>query len=315
MNKYPSILHYDSFKNVIKNIHKKEDPITLRGTIKLHGTHGDIRKNKDGLIFQSRNNILSENHDNMNFRKFMKEKNLDLLFEKVRKNNPEKNEIMISGEFCGDKIQKNVGLNLLNKRVFVIFDVMVDGVWLDLNLYKDICLEEEDIYNIYNYPSYTINTDLEKLKNGTTQNELLEITNKVEQECPFTKTFGFSGVGEGLVWKCLEYPDYKNWFKTKGLKHTTNTIKSLRYISEEEQKSLKNIDNFVDAVLTKSRLEQGLNYLVEMNNNSIKNYIEWVKNDVLKEDSDDIIKYGINKENLFKKINYVCATYYKKSFV
>lgn len=331
MIKYPSIEQFYQFKKNANCLFSNNDIITLRGTVKLHGTHADIVYNESNgdIQFQSRNNILNETFDNMGFYNTMKQKSINKLFELVKSNSNygvtnteysgfEKDNVIITicGEFCGGNIQKGVALSQLNK-CFVIFDIRIgDDVWLDCELYKNVCLEDEGIYNIYNYKLIVIKTNLDELNSGKLQKQLYEYTQNVEDECPFSKSFGISGVGEGLVWKCLEYPSSKNWFKTKGEKHATSHVKTLKQVTPEQIENMHKIDCFSKAILTDARLNQGLDYLTEMNydKSDIKNiyhFNKWILADIKKEESDSITEYGIDEKTLFKKISSMSLQFYK----
>ena len=67
---------------------------------------------------------------------------------------------------------------------------------MNLILSKVNNLSKNNIYNIYDFPTYEIVIDMSnpKLK----QNNLIEITNNVEKECPFSNQFGVKGFGEGV---------------------------------------------------------------------------------------------------------------------
>lgn len=149
---------------------------------------------------------------------------------------------------------------------------------------------------------------------------LVEITNAVEKECPFGKTFGVSGIGEGVVWIWEEKESSRYWFKVKGEEHAVTKVKTLKELSETEKEHLKNISNFVSGVTTESRLRQGLDYLREMNlEKSIKNigtYIKWVVNDVIKEESDTMKELGCLDEGKVKKaVTGIASSFYKKAIL
>lgn len=195
MKKFPSI---EQFRNVIRDVKTNHDyqgkdesdqPIynhltpypTIRftGTVKLHGTNAAIIRYKDGRTeFQSRSRVLTLQHDNSQFMLNMVNLNLDSLFQNIEFND----YIAVYGEWCGQGIQKGVGISELSK-MFVIFACKVDDEWID---YTNVDLPE-GIYNINQFPVFTIDIDFNNPEQ--VQNKLIELTNDVEAECPVAKHF------------------------------------------------------------------------------------------------------------------------------
>ena len=142
MKKYPSI---NQFRNIVRTVRDNHDyqgkdeqgnPISrhispypklmFKGTVKLHGTNAAVVLYKDGRIqYQSRERVLSLQQDNAGFMTYMSGLDLSKLFQGI----PFEDYIVIYGEWCGGNIQKGVAITGLPK-MFVIFDVVVDGVFL-----------------------------------------------------------------------------------------------------------------------------------------------------------------------------------------
>jgi hypothetical protein len=295
---------------------KNDTTLDFTGTVKLHGTHGDIvRFNDRHINIQSRNRLLSIDSDNIEFAAFItqRENIINALFEKVILiyGNPQ-NHIMISGEFCGGNIQKYVILTKLPK-MFVIFGIRIDNLDLDMELFRNIFDETVNIYNIYQFPTYNVTIDFENSSDA----ELLmtKYTNEIEKECPVGKYFGFSGIGEGIVWIS------KNghcWFKTKGelLSHTKTTkIPIMINLSQEEK--YKIIDQFVDNNVTENRLNQGIEYLHEFNikisKENIHSFRKWIEDDITTEEISTIEKLDLKTEEytlLKKRVSKFCIKWF-----
>lgn len=296
MKKYPSI---EQFRSVIRTVKTQHDyqgkdengdavyqhlsnyPILkFQGTVKLHGTNASIVKYSDGrLEYQSRERVLSLEQDNANFMMSMSNLNWHKLLRRFNFTD----YIAVYGEWCGGNIQKSVAINGLPK-MFVIFGIKIDNVWI--NLPKDFYFNQENIYNILQFPTYDVEIDFNNPE--IIQNKLIEDTLAVEDECPVGKYFGVSGIGEGIVYKCTTQTDLI--FKSKGEKHSVSKVKTLNSVDVE---SIAEIKDFVDSVVTENRLEQGLGYLNEMKIEIIpKNtgeFLRWVVTDVLKEETDTIV--------------------------
>jgi|SRR5271157_271706 len=271
--------------------------LTFRGTVKLHGTNSGIVKYKeDRFEFQSRERILSLTSDNNGFMLAMKNKDYEKLFEGT----DFKNYCAIFGEWCGGNIQSGVAINGLPK-MFVIFAVRIDDVYQDMEKFKYLKIEEENIYNILQFENYSIGIDFEKPE--IAQNQLVEKTRVVETQCPVGAYFGKTGIGEGIVWEYIN-GDKRYIFKVKGEKHQSSRIKKLVTVDTEE---IKGIREFVEYALTESRLKQGIDKLIELGKlvdaKSTGDYLRWIYNDIVKEEEDTIVKNGIDVKKIGKEIS------------
>lgn len=314
MIKYPSI---EQFRNIVRKIKEKTDykgkddngdpiykhdedyPILeFKGTVKLHGTNAAVVKYSNSDIkYQSRERELSLQQDNAQFMLNMSNINLDEIFNYFKF----ENYVAIYGEWCGGNIQKGVALTELPK-MFVIFGIKVDNSWINLESI-DIDWKNFNKYNVYmieQFPTYNIQIDFnnpEKI-----QNDLINLTTKVEEECPVGSYFGIKGIGEGIVFTSIEYPDFK--FKSKGEKHSISKVKVINSINEEE---LNSIQEFIEYSVTENRLKQGLDHLkennLEISQKNTGEYLRWVINDIIKEESDVLVKNQIDPKKVNSKIS------------
>jgi len=305
MKKYPSI---EQFRNVIRSVkaihdyqgkdeegkaiyqHKDNYPtLTFRGTVKLHGTNASAVKYSDGRIeFQSRERVLSLEDDNAGFMAAMVGKDLNILFNQFSP----KNYVAIYGEWCGGNIQKGIAINGLGK-MFVIFGVMVDDVWVDLP--SDLHSNENSIYNILQFPTYEVEIDFNHPE--LVQNKIIEMTISVEECCPVGKFFNKEGVGEGIVFTCLKNQELK--FKSKGEKHSASKVKTLNPVDVE---AIASINEFVELAVTENRLEQGISFFrennIEVEAKNTGQFLGWVVKDVLKEEKDTLEASGLDEKKV-----------------
>lgn len=319
MKKFSSI---EQFRHVVKYVRKKfnwlEEPtptLTFIGTVKLHGTNAGIRFQDGKFIAQSRKNPLSIEEDNYGFAAFVQEIPFDELFTSIFNEFYPKQNITIFGEWIGEGIQKNVAISQLSKQ-FVIF-----GAWdHDSETYipnnPAWRLPEYGIYNILDIDPFTLSIDFNRPEDAL--KTLEEITLSVEEECPWGKHFNISGIGEGVVWTCLEHPEDSDlWFKVKGDKHGNkgNTKKLKRSVANIEPEKLNTIREVVEYVLPEWRLQQGLTELkeqgldLEMPNLGV--YLKWIGQDVKKEEMDTIVKNGLE----WKEISSFITTTAKNHFI
>lgn len=304
MKKYPSI---EQFRNVIKRVkeihdyqgkdeegkaiyqHKENYPtLKFRGTVKLHGTNSGIVKYADRLEFQSRERVLSLEEDNAGFMATMVNKDLEFLFSQF----PANDYTAIYGEWCGGNIQKGVAINGLEK-MFVIFGIMIDDSWIELP--KDLHKNEIGIYNIFQFPTYEIDIDFNAPE--LVQNKLIELTVSVEEACPVGKFFNKEGVGEGIVFTCIDNQDLK--FKSKGEKHSASKVKILNTVDVELMAS---INEFVESVVSENRLKQGISFFNENNilvdSKNTGEFLRWIVTDVLKEEKDTLEASGLDEKKV-----------------
>lgn len=310
---YPSILQ---FRHVIKyaTYYSRDDyKIDYIGTVKLHGTHSDIVQDENNhIIFQSRNRIITPESDNLGFASFVhKLSNIESLFNKIRKTfKDDVKHIMICGEWCGKGIQKGVALTKVPK-MWVIFNIKVNGRWVNINDFSHIHDNEQKIYNILQFKTWRLTIDFKDYEKA--QEEMIEITNEVEKECPVGLHFGVhNGVGEGVVWKPVDidtYPSSQYWFKTKGQKHSVSRVSVLKQMVPTNVELFNNMSNFVDAMVTHNRCNQGISIIRETEQNlSIKHlgmFMQWIANDIRKEEYDTIEENGwdVKINELNKMIN------------
>jgi len=281
--------------------------IKWRGTVKNHGTNASIIKYKNGTYeFQSRERILSLDNDNIQFMSSLNNKSYISLFENIEFND----YCAIYGEWCGMGIQKGVAISQL-PRMFIIFAVRIDDVWMDMENYKHLKIENENIYNILQFPYFDITIDFNYPE--LSQNKLQELTLSVENECPVGKYFGVSGIGEGIVWEAF-YNGQRYTYKVKGEKHSVSKVKTLASVDTEEVNGLY---EFVDYVCTENRMLQGMDKIKETNPildmSLLGDYLRWLVNDIIKEENDTIIKNGIDIKKANKYISQKAKEFYMKN--
>lgn len=289
--------------------------LTFKGTVKLHGTNAGVCFNDvDGMWYQSRENIITPEKDNAGFAFFAdaNKQQFASMFAKIAERSnidTTKNTISIYGEWCGGNIQKGVAICNLPKSFF-IFGVKVtphhiEGVekqpsayWVD---YTDLKNNEAKIYNIDDFETYSLDIDFNMPE--LVQNKLGELTLAVEEECPVGKAFGFSGIGEGIVWSC-ELKGNVHRFKVKGEKHSSSKVKKLASVDTEKITSIK---EFVDYAVTESRFNQAIEKIFPNNEpvdvKKLGEVIKWVVNDIIKEETDTLVQNNLEPKDIGKYVS------------
>lgn len=287
------------FRNFIKTMqYLGWRKINLIGTVKIHGTNSsvglDLKDNS--LFYQSRNRVLSLDDDNYDFAKYIEDNKSEFLkiFDEIKnKINTEKyDSIIIYGELAGKGIQNKVAVSQID-RFFAPFSVI--GVNKDTVDQLDVKLSVNEsirFYPVETFGVYNIQLDLDNVH--LAQQEIKDLTISVENECPVGKYFGVSGTGEGIVFTD-ETKQYS--FKSKGEKHSVSKVKVIANVDIEK---INKIKDFVDYSVTENRLNQGIEYLKEMNKeldiSSMGDFLRWLANDVLKEEQDVISENGLDND-------------------
>lgn len=320
----------DEEGNVIKDYDIPCPKLRYIGTTKLHGTNASIVIHEDGTVsFHSKSKLLGYvrdneftlHSDNAGFAREMWDRwegvqeIVQIAHSVAYENYPSLGKdvypIKISGEWCGQGIQKNVGISFLPRKSLFLFGMKVKEEWLPS--VKQMPLESEDycIYNIMSFASKCISIDFNKPE--LSQNDLVKYTNEVEDRCPVSAQLSVteSLLGEGLVWIPLdqEYAkDSGNWFKTKGQKHSVSKVKS---VAEVDVAKIESIEKFVDYAVTENRLEQRLQE-VGLDNSKYGEFIGWVNRDINKEELDTLQENGLTMKDVGKASSNKARLFYKK---
>jgi hypothetical protein len=313
--RYSSIGQFRDIVSRIRKEYKGSDMprLDFQGTVKAHGTNASVIVLKSGeQIAQSRSRMLSINDDNYGFA-LWHSKNIPL-FESIRnKITTTKKDIIFYGEWVGKGIQNKVAVCNVD-RFFYLFGVKVlnaDGTHYWLSDYPFLS-EEGLVLDSRDVITYSINIDFESPENYI--NNLIGITEKVENECPIGKHFNISGTGEGVVWEHINDKGQSLKFKVKGNKHASSKVKKLASVDPEK---LKSIDDFVEYAVTQNRLLQGVNEIgcdvPDMYHIGV--YISWINRDIIKEEKDTLENSGLVYKDVQRKISAKARSFYVDKFI
>ncbi|KAG4439686.1 hypothetical protein IFR05_004823 [Cadophora sp. M221] len=306
--------------------------IKVIGTVKLHGQHADIVINPDNTIrLQSRNKpVLDEKHGIVGFAKamFSLEKNLLELKERivsrwVGNNRPEKLSdkypLVIAGEWVGPGIQKNVALDELPRKFFVITSISLNNFWLPDQPYSDIEDVDAGIVHVARGGFFSEELDVTDLE--SCQERMMTLTLDIEKTCPFAQSFGIVGRGEGIVWKAAQPlgKDPRMWFKTKGpdfaVTKTADLPKPAAIAMGQDM--IERTRQFAYATTTEPRLEQAWNVLklecnMAMDKKTTKKFMQWISDDILREEKPRIKQCKVDEQYLIKCIRWMAEIWYEK---
>lgn len=336
-NKYPSTIQFSGAVKQVRDHCKYHNlplpTLKMSGSIKLHGTNAAIGFNKDGVWFQSRENIITYEKDNAGFATWGTQnlQTLKAIYDIiVSENDIAHDAFYIYGEWFGSSIQKGVALNQINekklgifKMVFVNFKtkitkMFVDGVEVEQEVDADEHFEIDPckyhlrinslLPNVVVIDSIVppVEVVVDFAAPHLVQNQLLELVLAIEKECPVGKYFGFSGIGEGIVFSAREV-DWLPKFKCKGELHSVSKVKTVRELTEAEITSKANAVDFVEFACTENRMKQGIDKLGEMGLSvdikSMGAFLKWVGSDILAECKDVLIESKIERKDVMPIIS------------
>ena len=305
---FPSI---DQFRGVIKYVtdnckhHSVKLPtLNFIGTVKLHGSNHGVCMSPDGEIYtQSREHITTFESDNAgshvwtmaNIERFKTVFAYIKRFYLVE----EGETIQIFGEWCGGNIQKGVGISHVPKN-FVVFGIRIskDAEETEFLPEDEVCeICEGSLDYIMDFPHYEITIDFNRPEQS--QDRLIELTNRVEADCPVARSIlgtNFEGelVGEGIVWTTL-YNNRTLRFKAKGEKHSISKVKVLVPVDIEKVESIR---EFVSNVVTEARLNQGLEHVESREPKNTGAFLKWVMSDIYKEEMDTMTGNGFTSKEV-----------------
>lgn len=306
---------------VIKNLAPNHTKLKFYGAVKLHGTHAAIKVGNDGtLTTYSRNRELTLQSDNNGFAAWVNSHKLYFL------DNWKENvyNVWLYGEWIGPGIQKGVAINNLPEKQFVLFGVFHEYPENpDLNYYVDAfeippTWSANDI-GMYSIKSAGITWIVEIDVNNPNGNGAIDNINnwveEVEKQCPWASQFDIEGVGEGIVFTCWDLGRSKPpiRFKAKGEKHQATNEKKAKAAINPIVQSLS--ESFIEAVLTERRLEQGLEYLQEMDlDDSMENlgiYIKWIHKDIVTEEKTLLGELSLEWNDVKKPLTSKIVKWYK----
>jgi hypothetical protein len=239
----------------------KELPVfEFQGVTKIHGTNSAIVFSSDGSFYcQSREKIIDEIKDNAGFAHWVNKEghkiwlNLWHVLGQTKNHSSPVKHIVLFGEWAGGSIQKGVAMNDLPK-MFIIFGLKViyedeTTEWLNSSLIDE--MPKINVYNIARIPTYDIEVDLDRPDKAI--EKMVEIATKIGDECPFAKSFGVSGIGEGVVFRLKDEYGFGNAYKVKDERHQKSKIKKLPTVDVVK---MGNIQQAVETHIHEDRLQQ-----------------------------------------------------------
>ncbi|KAJ6531771.1 hypothetical protein B0H19DRAFT_966587 [Mycena capillaripes] len=354
---YPSTPNFKNFKtDYVRALDRPQDAsdsedsppykrpptkATFFGTVKLHGTNATIvfgNGKKVNPQIQSRSWIIVDTKkDNCGTFALLSKAPLSSLVDQIltaRGEGPKFREIYIAGEIAGRGVQKGVAIVAL-ERFFAIFNIRIDGHWVDMRKYRNCSLPEHRIFNLAQYKTYEVDIDF-RAPTAAVHELMNQYTAEVYETCPFGAAFvdeagrSIAGRGEGIVWTMVRSPymdetdgrEFDNTllcnFKTKGENFATTSQ------TPKEQKNLAGVAEaaqFADYALAERRFEQGIEYLegeqarqgLPIAGYDVKltgAFIKWVTEDAIKEERNEMERRGVPERDAKRELGARAKLWY-----
>ncbi len=246
--------------------------LRYRAKVKLHGSNCAVQVTGEGLIAQSRTQLLVPGDDHMGFAAWVQAH--PALFAGLAPGD------VIFGEWCGPGIQRGMAINQAPAKLFAVFAIQRGEHYI---------VEPDQIRalvpELHVLPWEGAPIEIEFASRASLQQAADELNlrvTEVEREDPWVKrTFGIAGMGEGLVL----YPEPFSpalMFKAKGEKHrTAGTAKAVAI----DPTVVASVTDFVALMVTPARLEQGLAAACDGERDPMRTaaFLAWITEDVRKE--------------------------------
>lgn len=303
--------------------------IVYNAKVKLDGTNAGIQVLVDGTIkTQSRTRMVTSQRDNKGFANWV-ENNKQLFSDCAKDVN-----FVIFGEWCGEGIQKAVAISKIQKKIFVVYAVLLltekeeNFLIVEPELIRQWIPQHEDMFVLpwYYKQENEIVIDFSKEFSAKNAVDLINTEiEKVENLDPWVfDNFGVEGIGEGLVYYPVVFNDVSTTtlatseeifsrylFKAKGEKH--KIVKQSK-AAQVDPEILNSVNEFVDMFLTDPRLEQGVqeacNELYELK--YVGDFVQWIAADVKKESETELEASGLDwKQQIYKTLASKASVWYR----
>ena len=291
--------------------------IEFEGTVKLHGSNAGVTSVPgEPMQAQSRKQLIDETGLS-GFGSFVaqNESLLRWLIDEVMLAHDVQctSTVVLFGEWCGGNIQKGVALTHLPKQ-FVVYEMYVlpseHAGPLTEDTYERCtklparfdptpALDEAGIYCINRVDPIRVTVQVDNPDSVHAALDLFErVTNEAGALCPWGKTFGVEGVGEGWVWSPTDIELRRfsdNTFKTKAeaFKNPAGAPGSGKKVkSVLPPGASQSLTEFAQRFITQARLEQAAKEVVDegdvVSARHIGKLIKWVTTDLLQEEPEEI---------------------------
>jgi hypothetical protein len=273
--------------------------LRYRAKVKLHGSNCAVQVTEDGLVAQSRTQLLTPSADYKGFAAWAHAHTSAFALPIGS---------IVFGEWCGPGVEKGMAISRVETKQFVVFAIQQGDAFV---------VEPEQIRAlvpellVLPWEGEPITIDFgsrESLERAA--EELNRRVAEVEREDPWVKRqFGISGLGEGLVL----YPEpFANslMFKAKGEKHRTAGTKTAVAV---DATVVASVNDFVALMVTEARLQQGLTACGGTRDpKQTGAFLAWIAADVQKESVAELEASGLTWAQVDKALQTAARAWFRE---
>ncbi len=291
--------------------------VTYRAKVKLHGTNSGVQVTPDGgVIAQARNRVITPAEDNLGFAAWV------LANEPAFAALARDRHLTLYGEWCGPGVQRGVAVTRLDRRVFVIFAAMLGDPAREA---ATLVIEPEALAalapthpDVFVLPWHGAPIAIDFADPETAVAKLNAEVEAIESIDPWVReTFGFEGVGEGLVL----YPTLGGeratdrdaitslMFKAKGERHR---VRKAGAAVEVDPAVARSIEELVETFVTDARLEQGLAEACPdgASPKALGAFLKWIGQDVRAESGDALAAAGLEWKAVGRAVTHAAKAWF-----
>ena len=340
--KYPKIVQFGDIVHTIRktvlwmqtegdqSVSSTLPVVTVVGTEKIHGTNASVCfSNPDGFWVQKRTDICTVENDNA-ASAFHATANTDAWISIIKQLavahniNLDTHIITVYFEWCGGNIQSKSAVSGLDKMSIIFRHFKVSpveateeesNVWFETKA-NDVWVDAKDshIYNISNFPTYTMQVDL--ADTTASMDKLMSLVDSIEDNSPVGCALGIeNNIAEGIVFSFIMF-DVLHVFKVKGEKHTKGGKSTkTRTAAESEKDAL--LWDIAYKVTPIWRLEQMFNEANDVINDGIPNiknigkFMQLLNKDILEEEANTIKDAGLEPKQISKQVGQLAVAFFK----
>lgn len=276
--------------------------VEYRAKVKLHGTNCAVQITGSGAVAQGRNILLTPQAD---FKRFLPwvQSRADF-WEGLATG------LVVFGEWCGPGVEKGLAISQAKSKLFCVFAIR-DGERTVYEPAEIAALLPKPPAEVHVLPweGGPIAIDFgsrEAIERAA--EELNDRVAGVEREDPWCKrVLGVSGLGEGLVFYPTPF-DQTLMFKAKGDKHRTAGKSAVQV----DASASTSVDEFVELLVTNSRLQQGLEAVTggEFDVQKTGAFLAWIGIDVQKESVAELEASNLRWAQVHKAVQTRARTWF-----
>lgn len=284
--------------------------VEYRAKVKLHGTNCAVQITPEGVVAQSRTQLLTPEADYKGFATWV---HAHRAYFAARPTG-----LVIFGEWCGPGVEKGMAISKAPTKLFVVFGIQVGAtlVYEPAEVRAQLPVAGAPVeLHVLPWEGEAITIDFGSRDSlDAAALELNRRVANVEREDPWVKReLGISGLGEGLVLYpiAVDPADLATlMFKAKGEKHRTAGTKVAVAV---DATVVASVAELVALMVTEARLQQGLTTVCGgvRDPKLTAAFLAWVAADVQKESVAELESSGLTWAQVDKAVQAAARAWFR----